>query len=105
MSLGLTEKEQKVLEAFGITADKLSFKQLSKLSKIVPDIKDPTKMNANQAMKIVKELGLNIKKIQKEARKAMKGQLNQTKIGTRKHGRNDPCLCGSEKKYKKCCGQ
>ena len=22
-----------------------------------------------------------------------------------KVGRNDPCPCGSEKKYKKCCGQ
>ena len=22
-----------------------------------------------------------------------------------KIGRNDPCLCGSEKKYKKCCGK
>lgn len=21
-----------------------------------------------------------------------------------KVGRNDPCICGSEKKYKKCCG-
>jgi uncharacterized protein YecA (UPF0149 family) len=23
---------------------------------------------------------------------------------TKKAGRNDPCPCGSEKKYKKCCG-
>ncbi len=23
---------------------------------------------------------------------------------TPKIGRNDPCLCGSQKKYKKCCG-
>jgi len=22
-----------------------------------------------------------------------------------KVGRNDPCVCGSEKKYKKCCGK
>ncbi len=22
-----------------------------------------------------------------------------------KVGRNDPCLCGSQKKYKKCCGK
>ena len=25
-------------------------------------------------------------------------------VGARKMGRNDPCLCGSGKKYKKCCG-
>ncbi|MCV2403255.1 SEC-C metal-binding domain-containing protein [Marinomonas sp. C2222] len=24
---------------------------------------------------------------------------------TPKIGRNDPCACGSEKKYKKCCGK
>jgi len=24
---------------------------------------------------------------------------------TPKLGRNDPCICGSGKKYKKCCGQ
>lgn len=25
--------------------------------------------------------------------------------GDKKPGRNDPCPCGSEKKYKKCCGR
>lgn len=27
------------------------------------------------------------------------------KIAGKKVGRNEPCLCGSGKKYKKCCGQ
>lgn len=30
-------------------------------------------------------------------------RLNQT-VGQLKVGRNDPCLCGSGKKFKKCCG-
>lgn len=30
---------------------------------------------------------------------------NQTVIVDKKQGRNDPCLCGSGKKFKKCCGQ
>jgi preprotein translocase subunit SecA len=29
----------------------------------------------------------------------------QTVIKDKKVGRNDPCICGSGKKYKKCCGQ
>ena len=29
---------------------------------------------------------------------------NQTVIIDKKQGRNDPCFCGSGKKYKKCCG-
>jgi SWIM/SEC-C metal-binding protein len=28
----------------------------------------------------------------------------QPKIAEKKIGRNDPCSCGSGKKYKKCCG-
>ncbi|KPL15627.1 MAG: hypothetical protein AMS26_07025 [Bacteroides sp. SM23_62] len=30
---------------------------------------------------------------------------NQTVIAEKKPGRNDPCLCGSGKKFKKCCGK
>ncbi|MBA3029008.1 MAG: hypothetical protein FP816_09395 [Desulfobacteraceae bacterium] len=28
----------------------------------------------------------------------------KTKIAEKKEGRNEPCPCGSGKKYKKCCG-
>ena len=30
---------------------------------------------------------------------------SKTVIAEKKTGRNEPCLCGSGKKYKKCCGQ
>lgn len=30
--------------------------------------------------------------------------ISQPTINTDKVGRNDPCVCGSGKKYKKCCG-
>ena len=30
---------------------------------------------------------------------------NQTVIADKKQGRNDPCLCGSGKKHKNCCGK
>ena len=29
----------------------------------------------------------------------------KTRIAEKKVGRNEPCLCGSGKKYKKCCGK
>ncbi|HDK41156.1 MAG TPA: hypothetical protein ENG93_00700 [Nitrospirae bacterium] len=32
------------------------------------------------------------------------GEKPQTVVKSRKIGRNDPCPCGSGKKYKKCCG-
>ena len=33
------------------------------------------------------------------------GSINRTVRGVKKIGRNDPCPCGSGKKYKKCCGR
>jgi preprotein translocase subunit SecA len=44
---------------------------------------------------------------QRAAAQAPQGQtkVKQIKLETPKVGRNDPCPCGSGKKYKKCCGQ
>lgn len=33
-----------------------------------------------------------------------KQKQDTPKVASSKVGRNDPCLCGSGKKYKKCCG-
>lgn len=43
----------------------------------------------------------------KEKRKEIKGEWAKTKtiVNEVKIGRNDPCTCGSGKKYKKCCGK
>lgn len=42
-----------------------------------------------------------------EKRKEIKKAYNATKtvVKENKTGRNDPCLCGSGKKHKKCCGK
>jgi preprotein translocase subunit SecA len=38
--------------------------------------------------------------------RAMEQFMQQANVsGEEKIGRNDPCPCGSGKKYKKCCGQ
>ncbi len=37
-------------------------------------------------------------------RKEREADLGEARRGTGKIGRNDPCPCGSGKKYKKCCG-
>ncbi|MBE0537467.1 MAG: preprotein translocase subunit SecA [Phycisphaerae bacterium] len=44
---------------------------------------------------------------QRAAANAPQGEqtVKQIKLDTPKVGRNDPCPCGSGKKYKKCCGQ
>ena len=42
-----------------------------------------------------------------ETRKAITKDYNRSRIVVKedKVGRNDPCPCGSGKKYKKCCGK
>jgi len=43
--------------------------------------------------------------LSKERRSEITKEYNRTKIAVRsKVGRNDPCPCGSGRKYKKCCG-
>jgi preprotein translocase subunit SecA len=44
---------------------------------------------------------------QRAAAQAPQGEqkVKQIKLETPKTGRNDPCPCGSGKKYKKCCGK
>ena len=45
--------------------------------------------------------------LSEEERKALykKQKLSGTVVKAKKIGRNDPCPCGSGKKYKKCCGK
>lgn len=45
--------------------------------------------------------------ISEEKRKELRKEHNRSKqvINDNKIGRNDPCPCGSGKKYKKCCGK
>lgn len=45
--------------------------------------------------------------LSKERRKEIKTEYNKSRIvvNENKVGRNDPCPCGSGKKYKKCCGK
>jgi preprotein translocase subunit SecA len=39
------------------------------------------------------------------AQRAMRAESNRASVKSEKVGRNDPCPCGSGKKYKKCCGR
>ena len=50
-------------------------------------------MERKQTVKITAQSGSDDGTVKKEPKKADK-----------KPGRNDPCPCGSGKKYKKCCG-
>ena len=46
---------------------------------------------------------LDDKSLKKDLDDSIERLNNIEKITAKKIGRNDPCLCGSSKKYKKCC--
>ena len=51
-----------------------------------------------------KKLGLTDLELQDMLQSIMDSKPEQVIIETPKIGRNEPCPCGSGKKYKKCCG-
>jgi preprotein translocase subunit SecA len=75
-----------------------------------PALAGPTDQQRQAAQNSVMDLTRNIqrkKEREMSALQFMGGEssvVKQPKIAQEKAGRNDPCPCGSGKKYKKCCG-
>jgi len=61
--------------------------------------KDGVDMNSPKAMKKW------VKDHEKELKQEQSGGKVETVVKGDEPGRNDPCPCGSGKKYKKCCGK
>jgi preprotein translocase subunit SecA len=92
---------EEFLKAFDILAKDLTPEQMNKLENIAKDVPNPEKMTAEQATRIVKDLGIDIEKLQKSARR-FKAEEHQKKA-KEKVGVNEKCPCGSGKKFKVCC--
>jgi uncharacterized protein YecA (UPF0149 family) len=90
-----------ILKSMDILMEDLSPEQLEGLKKLSTTISDPNNMSVNQAMQIVNELGLDIEKLLKNARKIRAEMYMKNKKP--KIPVNEKCPCGSGKKYKKCC--
>jgi preprotein translocase subunit SecA len=86
----LTEYKKEAFEVFAEMTDRISIEVLSRLFKI--QIKRDEKIR-----EIPKKLKLNYNK-------TTSSESQQPVHKGKKIGRNDPCPCGSGKKYKKCCG-
>jgi uncharacterized protein YecA (UPF0149 family) len=95
------ENYQEILKSMDILMDDLTPEQVEGLKRISSRISDPNSMTVNQAMSIVTELGLDIEKLQKNARRIRAEAYAKNKKP--KIGVNEKCPCGSGKKYKKCC--
>jgi uncharacterized protein YecA (UPF0149 family) len=92
---------EEILKNLDIIMEDLTPEQLEGLKKMAETIGNPNNMSVQQAMKLVKDLDLDIEKLQKNARKKRAEEREKTKKP--KIGVNEKCPCESGKKYKKCC--
>lgn len=90
----LVEYKKEAFDIFADLSDRVASEVISRLMKV----------------RIAREDTLEQKFAPKPARMTLgrgsgsEGGKPQTVVKDRKVGRNDPCICGSGKKYKKCCG-
>lgn len=94
-------KYEQVLKAMDILLDDLTPEQLEKIKQFSEKITDPNKMKPQQALELVKDLGIDIEKLQRNSRRLRAEQLRQNHKP--RLGVNEKCHCQSGKKYKKCC--
>ena len=87
------------LEELGLDLSKLDWETKEKLEALEQKIRgNPT---PEHLLSMMRQLGIDPVKLVKSLRK---DTTTTTNYGTRKPGRNQPCPCGSSKKFKKCCG-
>ncbi|MEF9437218.1 MAG: SEC-C domain-containing protein, partial [Candidatus Mariimomonas ferrooxydans] len=88
----LVEYKKEAFEAFSAMSGRIASEVVSRLFK----------MQIAKGEDTHKKIALKPSKIQYNI--AGGGEKPQTVVKDKKIGRNDPCICGSGKKYKKCCG-
>jgi preprotein translocase subunit SecA len=86
----LVEYKKEAFDIFGAMTSRISTEVVGRLFKIQVQEKDAVKKEPQKQMRLNYNRG--------------EGSTAQTMRREKKVGRNDPCPCGSGKKYKKCCG-
>ena len=99
------------VEAAGRDATQLDHASTDRaLTSVVPRLKKVRLEDAPQLIAAFlehvgkKELAAEAKKRGEELAREDQKKRVPVKVGEAEPGRNDPCKCGSGKKYKKCCG-
>lgn len=93
--------EKQMMEMLDLIKGELSPEQIEKINQ-AGKMLNPDNLKPEHVISTLKKFGVNLDALQKQARKA-RGRINANKPKKVKIGRNDPCPCGTEKKYKKCC--
>jgi uncharacterized protein YecA (UPF0149 family) len=100
MSENLDQKSREILESLDVLLSDLTEEQKAGLNRLASTIRNPSRMTANEAMKVVNDLGLDIEALQNKAKNLRKSMQKEKKP---KIGNNEKCPCNSGKKYKVCC--
>lgn len=87
----LVEYKREAFEMFSEMGGRITSEVVNRLFKIQIAREEPTRKVVFKPAKVLYNKGDG-------------GEKPQTVVKERKVGRNDPCTCGSGKKYKKCCG-
>lgn len=89
----LVEYKKEAFEAFAGVSDRITSEVVGRLFKIQVVKESPF------------ERRLVFRPVSMHYGRGDNGDKPKTVVKDRKVGRNEPCICGSGKKYKKCCGQ
>ena len=94
----IDEKEMEIQEEKSLPSD--ASRQSMQAGEINPADQDQTTQNNSGVSTVIRQKG---KTVYERMAENQSGPTTQAK--SHKVGRNDPCPCGSGKKYKKCCGK
>lgn len=95
------QRKEDLLKSLDILLEDLTQEQIEGIQKFSNQITDPSNISVNDAMKIVKDLNLDIEKLQKNSRRKRAEHFQKNR--KEKIGVNEKCPCNSGIKYKKCC--
>jgi uncharacterized protein YecA (UPF0149 family) len=101
---GVLSNLSHVFESKGEYGD--AYAQLNEARKIYGQLKMPQEVEAinQQIARLDQKAGRSLDKMRSEMFPGLSNNKVKSKQYETKVGRNDPCPCGSGKKYKKCCG-
>ncbi|NBC71023.1 hypothetical protein GT003_18645 [Paenibacillus sacheonensis] len=84
-----------IMEELELRKIQLSKKQLNEIVPIIIQVRNTTRMWSNR--------GYTPAELSPDPVRSADGKVVQFPVESSKIGRNEPCPCGSGKKYKKCC--
>ena len=90
-----------ILQRLGLNPELLDSSDFDSLERVSRELKfdSNSRLDPNRVISSLREAGIDVDSLIKK----MKGGGEPKRKSEQARGRNDPCFCGSGRKYKKCC--